>query len=363
MKKILIGYLIGSGKCGIDTYLFHFVDILKDKGYKFDFLTNEINENLLEYSKRTDSGLFEIPSLKNPFGQYKCIKQILEDGQYDIAYFNISEAFHTIGALAAKSLGIKKVIIHSHAAGVDGHSALKKLVRTTLHNVFKYFVLGKCATDFYAASSLAADWMFSKKDMDRKGVRIIYNAIEIEKYRFSQVTREKLRAELGIKDEFVIGHVSGFTPVKNISFLVDVFQEVKKEEPKSKLLLIGEGIDSQLIKEKVEHLGLSKDVIFTGVREDVNDLMQAMDAFVFPSLFEGLGIVAIEAQLSGLKVFLSDRLPKEVELSDKCHFLSLENSAEEWAKAVLNEKKYNREFTDFTNQINCFDINLQNLEV
>ena len=217
MKKILIGYLIGSGKCGIDTYLFHFVDALKNKGYQFDFLTNEINDTLLEYSRQTNSGLYEIPSLKNPLGQYKCIKSILENGKYDVAYFNISEAFHTIGAIAAKSVGIEKIIIHSHAAGVDGHSAMKKMIRTCLHNIFKNYIIGKCATDFYASSQLAAEWMFCKKDIDEKGVKMIYNAIDINRYEYDLEIRNRIRSELGLENDFVIGQVSGFTPVKNIS--------------------------------------------------------------------------------------------------------------------------------------------------
>lgn len=363
MKRILIGYLIGSGKCGIDTYLFHFVDMLKDKGYKFDFLTNEINDNLLAYCEETNSGLFEIPSLKNPIGQFKCIKAILKEGHYDVAYFNVSEAFHTIGALAAKSVGVEKIIIHSHAAGVDGHSKIKKIVRTMLHNMFKHFVLGKCATDFYAASSLAADWMFSKKDMDKKGVKIIYNAVDINKYKFNAEIRRKVRTEFALENHFVIGHVSGFTPVKNISFLVYVFSKIKETESDAKLLLVGEGNDTEMIKKQVKALGLEQDVVFTGVRQDVNDLMQAMDVFVFPSLFEGLGIVAIEAQLSGLQVFLSDRVPKEVNLSSKCHFLSLEIPAKEWAESIIENRDYDRENTEFTEQIHCFDSNMQNLEV
>lgn len=363
MKRVLVGYVIGSNMCGIDTYLFNLLEMLKDEDYQFDLLTNEINDRLEEVAAQYGCRLIAIPTLKHPVRQYKVMRKICQETKYDIGYFNISEAFNCIGALAAKRCGVKKVIVHSHAAGVDGHSGFKKVVRKIIHLFFRQFFIKNSVTDLFACSSVAAEWMFTKKLIEEKGLKIISNAVEADKYIYNIDIRNKWRNQLNLEENFVFGHVSGFNPVKNIPFLIDILDEARKIDDSIKLLIVGEGADFDIVKEKVKNLQLDDYVVFTGARTEVNELMQAMDVFVFPSVFEGLGIVAIEAQITGLKVYASDRVPKEVKLSEKCQFISLDLTAKEWAEIILEGMDYDRKTTNLSETEYCFDLKKQKTEL
>lgn len=357
MKRILVGYVEGNNSCGIDTYLFNVIRVLIDNNYRFDLLTNEINDNLRCFCEETGCGLFEIPSLKQPIKRYFATKRIIGDGQYDAVYLNISEAFNSIDAIAAKHCKIKKVIVHSHAAGANESSASTAKIKRGIHNFFKTFILGHYVTDLYACSSLAAKWMFTKKMIDTKGVKIVSNAVDRARYVYNPAIREQMRRELNIEDNFVLGNISGFTPAKNISFLIDILKEAVEINQKVKLLLIGAGREFDAVQEKVRTLQLEEYVLFLGRRKDVSNLLQAMDVFVFPSIVEGLGIVAVEAQMAGLKVYASDTLPREVRITEKCTFLSLEQPAKEWAEQILSEQEYDRAHTELLDD--GFDLQKQ----
>lgn len=359
MKSILIGYLIGNQKSGIDTYLLNTAATLCEAGYQIDFLTNKKNEYLENLLAEKGMGLFEIPSLKHPMKQYNVMKQIYKQKHYDIAYFNISEAFLCTGVIAAKKMNIKKIIVHSHNTGINETSKLKKVIRGTMHNFFKNLVLRKMVTERFACSELAAKWMFDKNTIKNKNYKIIHNAIQTEKFAYSEEKSLMKREELGIKDKFVIGHVSGFTPQKNVSFLIDVIDQAKNMNSNAYLVLVGEGRELDIVKEKVAAMHLEEYVLFLGKRNDVNDILQAFDAFVLPSLFEGAPVVAIEAQVSGLMVYLSDTITREVKLSEKCQYISLEKTPKEWAEVILSNQDYDREHSDFSNTTYCFDTKKQ----
>lgn len=359
MQSILIGYVIGDNKSGIDSFLLNISGILKEEGYDIDFLTNKKTEYMLKICKERGFGLIEIPTLKNIPKQWKAMKQIFEKKKYDIAYFNISEAFNSIGAFVAKQSNIEKIIIHSHSTSVGGRSEIKKTIRKLLHVVFKKFILRHIATDYFACSELAAKWMFDKTILKSKKYVIINNAVDVEKFRYNQILRQEKRKELNLEDKFIIGHVSGFTPTKNVTYLVDIVKEAKKIDKNMHLLLIGEGEETELVKEKVRKLQLEHCVTMLGRRTDVSELLQAFDAFVLPSIFEGAPVVAIEAQVSGLMVYLSDSVTREVQLSEKCKYISLEKSPKEWAKMIVSHKEYNRSFTDFSKASYCFDTKKQ----
>lgn len=363
MRSILIGYVIGDNKSGIDTYVLNVSKTLKEAGFDIDFLTNEKTDYMIRLCAERGIGLIEIPSLKNIPNQYKVMKETFAKKYYDIAYFNISEAFHTIGAIAAKHSGIDKVIVHSHSSSVGGSSNVTKMIRKLLHTIFKHLVIGNVATDFLACSELAAEWMFTGKIIRMQKYVVINNAVDAERFYYNPMIRTEKRKELDLEDKFILGHVSGFTPTKNVSFIVDVFASMKAMYATSHLLLVGEGVEFEMVKEKIQSLGLKDDVTLLGSRTDVNELLQAMDAFILPSIFEGAPIVAVEAQVSGLMVYLSDGLTREVKLSEKCHYLSLEKSPEEWADTILAEKIYDRANTDFSKASYCFDTKKQKEEL
>lgn len=228
---------------------------------------------------------------------------------------------------AAKNAKVPVRIAHAHSTSQDRNWKLVfKLISKKLISLY--------TTDLFACSADAGEWMFGTKD-----VHILPNAIDIERYAFNLLIRNQTRKVLGLDDAFVIGHVGRFSAVKNHSFLTDVFAQIKRQEPNSKLLLVGAGSEMQAVQQKVKALGLGADVIFTGVRNDVANLMQAMDVFVFPSLYEGLGIVLIEAQSAGLPCVVSDVIPREAYLTDLVTAEKLSSSVETWAEKILEKRE------------------------
>lgn len=169
------------------------------------------------------------------------------------------------------------------------------------------------------------------------------NAIDAEKFAFDPEERIALREELGIpQDAFVVGHVGRFMYQKNHKFLIDIFVKLLKERLDARLLLIGEGELMGQIKEKVERLGIRGTVIFTGVRNDVNKLYSVMDVFCLPSFYEGMPVVAWEAQANGLPCVLSNTVCKEAGNNTKNHFLSLNSDTEQWVEEMLKNKRGSR---------------------
>lgn len=165
---------------------------------------------------------------------------------------------------------------------------------------------------------------------------VIKNGIQTEKYSWNCKTRKAIRSELGLEDNFVVGNVARFEKQKNHVFLIEIFSELKKQCETAKLLLVGQGYLEDTIRERAQELGILDDVIFTGGCSNVNELYQAMDAFVLPSLFEGLGIVNIEAQTSGLPCFASTTVAPEAKVTDLLRYISLNESAKYWAEQILN---------------------------
>ena len=194
------------------------------------------------------------------------------------------------------------------------------------------------ATHYFACSRLAGEWMYGRKMMDIGKVKIVNNAIDLKKYEFNPRKREILRKELGLNDEFVIGHVGRFMFQKNHEFLIDVFAEACKKKPHMVLLLIGDGPLRSAMEEKVRKLGLTDHVKFLGLRNDVQDLYNVMDIFVLPSHYEGLPVVGVEAQANGLPCLFSTKVTKETHLTHLAQFLDLATGTSKWAERIVSMK-------------------------
>ncbi len=245
-----------------------------------------------------------------------------------VIYLNLAKKFNRI------------TIAHSHSTSSRGNlveRAIKETMQYPIRHIADYF---------FACSKEAGIWLFGSKVCQRRNFKVLNNAIDSEKFAFSKEHRYKVRKELGVEGEFVVGHVGNFDPVKNHEFLIDIFNCLCKKDPTCSLLLVGGG-DMELqknIKEKAGKLGLSGKVKFLGKRTDVNELLNAFDIFLFPSVHEGLGIVAVEAQTNGLICFLSDTIPKEVAITENVKFISLEKPPEVWAEQIfLYREGYRRQ--------------------
>lgn len=360
MKRIVIGYLIDGKNSGIDNYILNVINQIKDDNIKIDCLTNKIDSQLKKRLEKIGVGLIEIPTLKHPYNHYSKTKNIIKKGKYDIAYFNISEAFNSLGLLAAYKCGVKKIVVHSHSSGVNSHSALVRTIRTFCHTIMKHIVVGKCATDYYSCSYVAGEWLFPKKILISKDFHIMNNAVRVEKFEYNEKVRTDKRKELDIENRLVIGQIGAFSYQKNSTFVVDIAEALYKKNPSALVLMIGTGSDFEQVKNLVKERNLDDAVWLLGSRQDVYELVQAMDMFMLPSRFEGLPIVAIEAQVSGLKTILSDTISKETALSERCIFLPITESADKWADTILENIRYDRSLLDLSECTYCFDIDKQN---
>lgn len=227
----------------------------------------------------------------------------------------------------AKKYGIQTRIAHSHNIGFQSKNKIKILIGDLFKKPLK-----KYATHYFACSKLAGKWLFGDAE-----VKIIHNAVDYEKFKFNQARRDELRKELGIEDCLVIGNVGRFTNQKNHAFLVDIFHEIYKKNEKAVLMLVGIGEKEQEIRDKVKSLGLEKNVKFMGFCSNTNELLGCMDVFLLPSLYEGLPVVGVEAQCTGLPCFMSkDVITDEVKIAENVTFIALEKTPEEWAEIILN---------------------------
>nr|WP_274619257.1 glycosyltransferase family 1 protein [Bifidobacterium amazonense] len=253
----------------------------------------------------------------------------LRKNKYRIVHIHATTSLRAFYLLAAKMAGVPVRIYHSHSAYVSGKSSVKlRIYQWCRSHITRW------ATDYFACSTAAAEWVFDSHIISQKKYELMPNGIDVDKFRFNQLSRNEIRQELNINDDFVVAHTGRFLDQKNHSFLIDVFSEIHVQNPNSRLLLLGTGELVKSIQQKVDRLGLSDRVIFLGVRSDVDKILSSADCYVMPSLYEGLPVAAVEAECSGLPCFLSDNITKEVALTSKTYFLPLNLGAKQWAQYV-----------------------------
>ena len=266
--------------------------------------------------------------LSRPAAYYRNTVKLLQAGNYDCVHIHGDVAYLLlIFARAARRAGVKRIILHSHAAGIDGGS---RRIKRALHDMCRGR-LKDSATDFVACSDKAAMWMYPNINLDR--VRMINNGVELDRFAFDSDVRRRIRHDLRLEDAFVVGHVGRFAYQKNHEFLLEAFSAIRKRVENARLLMIGEGVLFDQAREKAMRLGIQRDVIFYGSSYDVGGLMQAMDLFALPSRFEGLPVVGVEAQAAGLPVLFSDEITRQAKLTDRVWFLPIDSdSVEQWAE-------------------------------
>lgn len=340
MQKIKIVNIISRLVYGgTETVVYNYYkNIDKDKFELYIICMNESNEKAIKRFERIGFKVITVGNWeKKPVAEGKRIFKILKDYKFDIVHAHLSHtSFYFM--ILAKLAKIKHRITHSHLTKKDEN--LKVNIR---HCIYK-ILIKLFSTNYMACSEAAAVDLFGKI----KDVYILRNAIEVNEFKYNESYREKYRKNLNIaKDEIVYGSVGRFTPQKNQLFLIDIFYEISLLDEKSKLLLIGDGELKKDIIVKAKQLNISDKIIILSNREDINFFYQAMDRFILPSLYEGLGIVLIEAQVSGLQCFTSDIVvPKEAKVTDCCEYISLDKNSKEWAGLILNHEYKERRSYD-----------------
>lgn len=260
------------------------------------------------------------------------------NNNYDVVHLH-SSSKNWMVLYYAKKYGIKIRIAHSHNIGFQTHSKAQLLLAEAFKPLLK-----KYATHYFACSEDAGKWLFGDSS-----VTVVHNAVDLKKFSYNAEKRKRIRKEYQLETAFVIGHVGRFTTQKNHSFLLEIFSEIVKKRPDAKLLLVGEGILENEIVEKANGMQLADKIVFSGFHSNVEEYMSAMDIFLFPSLFEGLGLVLIEAQANGLPCFTSDVVvPQEAKISELLNYISLEKSPKEWANIIM---KSNLKRRDVSNEI------------
>lgn len=257
---------------------------------------------------------------------YRRFRNLLRERKYDVVHLNLFQGLSLYYAQIAKKENVPVRIAHSHGSGL--RNSRTKQIKMALHQMGRR-AWTSAATDHWACSQLAARFLFS----DINSFCMIPNGIETERFRFNPVVRDKIRSEFGLSEHYVVGHVGRLSSEKNQSFLLDVFAQLIKGCPSSRLLLVGDGPDKMMLQQQAERLGIAEHVIFYGVSKHVEQLLWAMDVFAFPSLFEGLGLACIEAQAAGLPVICSEGVPEEARITSLVSVLSFD--AERWAGQLL----------------------------
>lgn len=314
---------------GLETMLMNYYRHIDRGSVQFDFLVHRQKRAAYDDEiEKLGGRIFRIQKL-NPLSPsyYSALDDFFrEHTEYNIVHAHL-DCMSAYPLRAAKRAGVPVRIAHAHSTAQDHDWKF-------IFKLFSKRFISRYATFLFSCSEDAGKWMFGTDK-----ITVLKNAIDTSKYAFDMSVRNEMRKKLQLEDAFVLGHVGRFSPAKNHDFLIDVFQIVKECCPDAKLLLVGDGAKRIEIFEKVRRLNLSKDVIFAGVCENVDELLQAMDIFVFPSLYEGFGIAALEAQTSGLPCVISKNVPNDCAVTaDLTAFLPLDAGADEWADAVLTKR-------------------------
>ena len=342
MKKILVGYISERKDSGVNSYIKSFCENIRDQDVEIDFLSSDENVDISEIGK-VNSKVFVIPRNRKIIQYFKTMYKITKENKYDVAYFNISETYNCIGIIAAKLFKVKQVVVHSHSSGIEKESKLKLFISRCINSICKP-VLTICADKKLACSKKAAEWLYTQDVIETEDYEIIYNAVNYELFQYNEENRDCIREKLGIKDNFVVGHVGRFSYPKNHIYLLDVFKKVLEKRNDAVLICAGSGQDFESVCNYAKEIGISDNVKFLGTVNNVEQLMQGFDVFLLPSRFEGLPIVAVEAQFSGLPCILSSNIDEGVVVGDNTKLLPIgESNIEEWAENVVKiDKRENR---------------------
>lgn len=337
---------------GVESVVMNYYRNMDRDRVQFDFICDEDSTDIpYEEIKELGGRVYLIPSYTKVFKYQKELIKILRENKYKIVHSHIN-TLSVFSLHAAKKAGVPVRIAHSHST-TNRAEWKKNIIKQILRPFSKVY-----ATDYFACSELAGRWLFGNKAYDKGKVYILNNAIDVEKFAYNEEMRKKKRIELNIDDNtIVIGHIGRFVKQKNHKKLIEIFNEVHKQNKNTILLLAGQGPLMNDVKKQVDDNGLKDSVIFLGQRDDVNELYQAFDVFLLPSLYEGLPVVGIEAQAAGLLCIFSDNMTKETKVLETTEFLSLSKDEKKWANEEIKAVKgYKRNDTIKEISNNGFNI-------
>lgn len=340
MLKVLMTGVSNIGTAGVATIAYNLGQALDNREVKIGYLaqhglTDEKYKKLIEdrgnkiyiMDCNSEGKLYKTKAI------FDWVYRILTKERYDAIHINTDTAYLAAAYLwIAKRARTKYIIVHSHSRMVDDERDLPRKVKIFLHKMCSPYVQ-KNADVCLACSSQAGKWLFGNRKFT-----VIPNGIDIDKFTYNERVRLEYRQKMGLDGKFVIVTVGRLAYSKKPCFTVDIFTEIVKKFPESRLLFVGDGPLRQEVQEHVESKKMKEKIQLLGNRDDVSQLLSTADVFLLPSLFEGFGIAYIEAQASGMPVFASDQVPNEAFVTDLIHRCSLHDSAVEWANQIVQHR-------------------------
>ncbi len=321
---------------GIETLLMNLYRNINRESVQFDFLVTREPKGAYDDEIVSLGGRIYNIAAARKVGLYKFREAVngffRSHKEYDCVHCHMNSWSGFFLPIAKKN-GVKVRVAHSHIANPD-YSFGDNLIK----GYWKRKIDDNC-THKFACSKDAGRWLFGKSS----NFCIINNSIDTKLFLYNEFVRSKLRIKYGVDDRFVIGHIGRFNKQKNHTFLLKVFNEIKSRKENSLLFLVGDGELKQEIENEAVQLNISDNIIFAGTSSKIHELLQLMDVFVFPSLYEGLGIVAIEAQAAGLPCIVSNTVPKEAHITDLIKTMALDETPKAWGDEIIKYENFTRE--------------------
>lgn len=319
---------------GSETYIMNMYRNIDRNKVQFDFVVHSAKKSYYDDEIKKLGGNIYYMTIKDDKNIFKYIHDIRKLFKNHREYKIIHSAMPSLAFLYLSIAKMSKIpirIAHSHSASYEKN--IKGVMKHITTKFIPFF-----SNEYFACSNEAGKYMFGKRKFS-----VLNNAIDLEKYKFNKNIRKKIKKELKIEDEtFVIGHVGRFSSEKNHIFMLNVLKKLIQKRENTLLIFIGTGALEEKIKEQVKNMKLEQNVLFLGVRNNVNEIMQAFNIQILPSLFEGLPITIIESQANGLITYCSDKVSLEAKLTDKIIFLPLDEKI--WVKNINEtQKEYDRE--------------------
>lgn len=340
MKRILqvMSSLHGNGTETAIMNIYRMIDRTK---FQFDFLIfDDQNMDFYDEIRSLGGTIYIVPNRRKSMWGYliKCFLFFKENAsKYDVIHLNFCYLSLLWPFLLARLNKIPMRIIHSHSSNYVGGK-----LNLYLHKLLRRLDIA-LSNEYIACSHEAKKWFYNRTKAEGK-CRMIPNGINLSSFSFDKKIREQYRADLNLKyDEVALGQVGYFSPVKNHKFSIELIGHLRMSIPDIKLFFIGKGGENeQEIKNIVEASGLHNNIIFLGYRTDINNLFQAIDILIHPSLFEGLPLTLVEAQASGMKVITSDNVSRDSKFTDNIEFLPIDQGVDLWMKQILSSYNYER---------------------
>lgn len=335
LKRILqIGMTSNYG--GIESFIMNVYRNIDRNRFQFDFINMEPGNKDIAYSdeiRQLGGKIYKIPGRReNLLENRKQLKRVIRKNNYDFIHNNILTWSYSDGITLPLKYSSSRVIIHSHNSYMNSGMYARRIL-----NFFNRRLNYKKGIIRLACSNEAGKWLFGNKKYS-----IIPNGIDTEDYIFNSEIRSAYRKKYNVQEKNVFLNVGRLSYQKNHYFLLEWFKKIYQVDKNSILILVGDGELKEKLEDQVKNLNLSSSVKFLGIRKDVRNLMFMSDTLLFPSFYEGLPVVLVEAQATGLPCIISNTISREIDITDNIRRINIKHSPDEYVDLALKEVKLSR---------------------